>query len=269
MLRLVGKFGGFFIVGTGELLIGGLLPWSLLTTPRQLSLVLGRPMIMNDIDSEPDKEIDLKLAQPSPTLSTRLQYQLISSLAKRWHTPHRINTPSAIRAHTGLVQEYVRNLPPVYDINYTDTSDDQKWPWLVTHRYYIQAMAYLMILQPYKMYLSNPSLDPTLADAQDMRIEAMQYSLIALKVATQWSSRALAGDRHFHILVLCLFDTAAFLGVSLAKHRMPLSDRARAAVDKALGTLQQLGEISQGAKTSYILLCRILKGIEWRRDALC
>lgn len=218
----------------------------------KLSLILGRPMIMNDIDSETDTD-DLSTAPPSPTLSTRLQYHLVSSLSKRWHTPHRVDSPAEIRAHTKMVEEYISSLPPVFSLDNTDTSNDQKWPWLVSHRYYIQAMAYFIILQPYKTYLSNPTNDST----PQMREEAVHYSVKALDIATRWSSRAMEGNDQFHIIVLCLFDTAAFLSTSL------VSDGD--AVEKARRTLERLGGISQGAKTSHLLLCRIMKGTNGKK----
>ncbi|RGP69190.1 hypothetical protein FLONG3_7826 [Fusarium longipes] len=227
----------------------------------QLSLTLGRPMIMNDIDSEPDMEVDPKMTSPSPTLSTKLQYQLISSLAKRWHTPHRIDSPSEIHAHTELIEGYMRSVPTVYNINETDTSKDHTWPWLISHRYYIQAMTYFMILQPYKTCLSNSAIDLMLPHVQKMREEAVRYCLKALDVASQWSSHALDGDMHFHLVVLCLFDTAAFLGTTLARNEMhQQKDKVKAALSHATTALQQLGRTSQGAKTSHILLVRILKG---------
>ncbi|KAH7179935.1 uncharacterized protein B0J16DRAFT_291567 [Fusarium flagelliforme] len=221
----------------------------------KLSLILGRPMIMNDIDSEADTD-DLSVAPPSPTLSTRLQYHLVSSLSRRWHTPHRVDSPAEIRAHTKMVEEYISSLPAVYSLANTDTSNDQKWPWLVSHRYYVQAMAYFMILQPYKIYLSNLSID-TAPDVRKMREEAVHYSVRALEIATRWSSRAMEGNDQFHIIVLCLFDTAAFLSTSL------VSDGD--AVEKARRTLERLGGISQGAKTSYVLLCRIMKGMNGKK----
>ncbi|GKU07460.1 unnamed protein product [Fusarium langsethiae] len=226
----------------------------------QLSLTLGRPMIMNDIDSDPDVEVDPITVPPSPTLSTTLQYQLVCSLSKHWHTPHRIDSPAEIRAHSQMVEKYIQSLPPVYRTDNTDTRHDQKWPWLITHRYYIQAMAYFMILQPYKAYLSNQSIDPMLPEVQKVQQEAIQYSLKALNVAGQWSSQALDGDVHFHLVVFCLFDTAASLGTTLARYNMLQKGDVTTAINNAATTLQQLGRISQGAKTSHILLGRILKG---------
>ena len=207
---------------------------------------------MNDIDSETDTD-DLSTAPPSPTLSTRLQYHLVSSPSRRWHTPHRVDSPAEIRTHTKMVEEYISSLPPVFSLDNTDTSNDQKWPWLVSHRYYIQAMAYFIILQPYKTYLSNPTNDST----PQMREEAVHYSVKALDIATRWSSRAMEGNDQFHIIVLCLFDTAAFLSTSL------VSDGD--AVEKARRTLERLGGISQGAKTSHLLLCRIMKGTNGKK----
>lgn len=217
-------------------------------------------MIMNDIDSDPDVEVNLTTMPPSSTLATKLQYQLVCSLSKRWHTPHRIDSPSEIRAHGQMVEKYMQSLPPVYRINNTDTTNDQKWPWLVTHRYYVQAMMYFMILQPYKTFLSNPSIDPMLPDIQKMQQEATQYSLNALDVAGQWSSHALDRDAHFHLVVLCLFDTAAFLSTTLTRVAVPQREEVKAAIDNATTALRQLGRISQGAKTSHTLLGRIVKG---------
>jgi hypothetical protein len=93
-----------------------------------------------------------------------------------------------------------------------------------------------------------------------MREEAVYYSLKVLNVARQWSSHALDGDMHFHLVVLCLFDTAAFLGTSLARDKMLQRDEVATALDNATTALRQLGRTSQGAKTSHILLSRILKG---------
>ncbi|VZH95416.1 unnamed protein product [Fusarium fujikuroi] len=217
----------------------------------QLSSILGRPFIMNDIDSEPEQP-DLEGSAPTPTLHTKLQYQLISSLAKRWQTPQNINSPSKVRDYNAL--------------NNPDTSKDAEWPWVVTHRYYVQTMAYFMILQPYKSYLLHPSTDLSVPEIQQLRAEAVGCSLKTLQIATQWASRVSQGDGQFHLVVLCLFDTAAFLSMSLQRDQVnnfPQQVRVVIAVNEAAATLKELQTISRGAQSSYRLLCKILQKMDW------
>ncbi|KAF4454623.1 hypothetical protein F53441_2857 [Fusarium austroafricanum] len=102
----------------------------------QLSSILGRPFMMNDIDSEPEEaSSDLKNSPPTPTLHTKLQYQLISSLAKRWQTPQNIDSPTEIHVHKKIVEDHISSLPSVFAIHNPDTSNDHKWPWVPV--YYI------------------------------------------------------------------------------------------------------------------------------------
>ncbi|KLO93549.1 Uncharacterized protein LW93_13161 [Fusarium fujikuroi] len=231
----------------------------------QLSSILGRPFIMNDIDSEPEQP-DLEGSAPTPTLHTKLQYQLISSLAKRWQTPQNINSPSKVRDYKNMVERHVSSFPAVFALNNPDTSKDAEWPWVVTHRYYVQTMAYFMILQPYKSYLLHPSTDLSVPEIQQLRAEAVGCSLKTLQIATQWASRVSQGDGQFHLVVLCLFDTAAFLSMSLQRDQVnnfPQQVRVVIAVNEAAATLKELQTISRGAQSSYRLLCKILQKMDW------
>ncbi|KAF5717645.1 hypothetical protein FGLOB1_2024 [Fusarium globosum] len=231
----------------------------------QLSSILGRPFIMNDIDSEPEQP-ELKGSAPTPTLHTKLQYQLISSLAKRWQTPQNINSPSKVRDYKNMVERHVSSFPAVFALNNPDTSKDAEWPWVVTHRYYVQTMAYFMILQPYKSYLLHSSTDLSVPEIQQLRAEAVECSLKTLQVATQWASRVSQGDGQFHLVVLCLFDTAAFLSMSLQRDQVnnfPQQVKVVIAVNEAAATLKELQTISRGAQSSYRLLCKILQKMDW------
>ncbi|KAG4266805.1 hypothetical protein FPRO04_13100 [Fusarium proliferatum] len=231
----------------------------------QLSSILGRPFIMNDIDSEPEQP-ELKGSAPTPTLHTKLQYQLISSLAKRWQTPQNINSPSKVQDYKNMVEHHVSSFPAVFALNNPDTSKDAEWPWVVTHRYYVQTMAYFMILQPYKSYFLHPSTDLSVPEIQQLRAEAVECSLKTLQIATQWASRVSQGDGQFHLVVLCLFDTAAFLSMSLQRDQVnnfPQQVKVVIAVNEAAATLKELQTISRGAQSSYRLLCKILQKMDW------
>jgi hypothetical protein len=220
---------------------------------------------MNDIDSEPELP-DLKSSAPTPTLHTKLQYQLISSLAKRWQTPQNINSPSMVRDYKKMVEDHISSLPAVFALSDPDTSKDAEWPWVVTHRYYVQTMAYFMILQPYKTYLLHPSTDLSLPEIQQLRAEAVECSLKTLQIATQWASRVSQGDGQFHLVVLCLFDTAAFLSMSLQRDQtknFPQRNKVVVAVNEAVTILKELRAISRGAQSSYGLLCKILRKMDW------
>ncbi|KAF5977038.1 hypothetical protein FBULB1_6708 [Fusarium bulbicola] len=232
----------------------------------QLSSILGRPFIMNDIDSEPEQP-DLKAsAAPTPTLHTKLQYQLISSLARRWQTPQNINSATKVREYKAMVEHHVSSFPAVFSPSNPDTSKDTEWPWVVTHRYYVQTMAYFMILQPYKAYLLHPSTDLSVPEIQQLRAEAVECSLKTLQIATQWASQVSQGDGQFHLVVLCLFDTAAFLCMSLQRdqvHNFPRRSNVVVAVNEAAATLKKLQAISRGAQSSHGLLCKILRKMDW------
>ncbi|KAF5548286.1 hypothetical protein FMEXI_4850 [Fusarium mexicanum] len=231
----------------------------------QLSSILGRPFIMNDIDSELEQP-DLEASAPTPTLHTKLQYQLISSLARRWQTPQNINSATKVREYKAMVEHHVSSFPAVFSLSNPDTSKDTEWPWVVTHRYYVQTMAYFMILQPYKAYLLHPSTDLSVPEIQQLRAEAVECSLKTLQIATQWASRVSQGDGQFHLVVLCLFDTAAFLCMSLQRdqvHNFPRRSQVVVAVNEAAATLKKLQAISRGAQSSHGLLCKILRKMDW------
>ncbi|KAF4438743.1 hypothetical protein FACUT_4691 [Fusarium acutatum] len=239
--------------------------WHTIGLAVQEAYELGRPFIMNDVDSEPEQP-DLKSSAPTPTLHTKLQYQLISSLAKRWQTPQNINSPSKVRDYKNMIEHHISSFPAVFALNNPDTSKDAEWPWVVTHRYYAQTMAYFMILQPYKAYLLHPSIDSSLPEIQQLRAEAVECSLKTLQIATRWASRVSQGDGQFHLVVLCLFDTATFLSMSLQRDQVknfPQRIEVVVAVNEAAATLKELQAISRGAQSSYGLLCKILRKMDW------
>ncbi|KAF4455909.1 hypothetical protein F53441_1846 [Fusarium austroafricanum] len=233
----------------------------------QLFSILGRPINIKDIDSEPDNP-DIKSASPTPTptLHTELQYQLISSLAKRWQTPKDIDLPSEIQAYKKIVEDHISSLPAVFAMHDPDTSKDDKWPWVVTHRYYVQIMAHVMILQPYKDYLLHPSTDLSLPEIQELRAEAVECSLKTLQLATQWASRVSEGDGQFHLVVLCLFDTAVFIIMLLKKspdNTFPEKPELVVAVERAATILERLSPISRGAQSSNKVLRNVLRNMGW------
>lgn len=234
----------------------------------QFASGLQRPTIIDhtDINVEPPR-MTLEDWAISPLLHMKLQSDLITELAKRWGAPKNIQTPADIQEYVHQIEAWMVAFPPVYQVSEPDTSYDQSNPWVVSHRFYIHTMAYLMILNPMRTYMSQPFSQSTPDDKQAIRSDAIYYSLRNLNTTGKWAEMASHRDGRFHFIIFSLFDTAAVLSTALIKDQdgtIPCRDEITEAVDNAVVILRRLKALSKTAKTSHDILVRMIQRIPRR-----
>ncbi|KAM0561354.1 hypothetical protein ACHAPJ_003233 [Fusarium lateritium] len=227
----------------------------------QFASGLGRPTIIDhsDINVEPPS-LTLEDFSPSPLLHMKLQSELVTQLAQRWGAPKNITSTSEVQEYKGMLEEWIRAFPAVYDVDHPDTSKDHKHNWIVFHRFYIHTMAYLMILNPMRSFMAQVYTKNTTEDLLAVRADAVYYSLRNLDTTTRWANHVSHRDGRFHFIIFSLFDTAAVLSTAIIKDEddtIPQKDEIVDAVDNSIRLLKRLKTISKTAKTSHDILVKM------------
>lgn len=190
------------------------------------------------------------------------QSEAIAILAARFGAPKNVQTPAEIQEYKGILETWMRTFPPVHDINNPDTSKDEVYPWIVSQRFYLHTMAYLMILNPIRTYMAKSYTRMSPSDELRIRADGVNYSLRNLDTTTHWTEHVHHRDGRFHFIIFSLFDTASVLVAAVLKDEddsMPRKSEVLIAVEKALVLLKRLNAISKTAKTSYDILSRLVR----------
>ncbi|KAJ6446023.1 Endoglucanase [Purpureocillium lavendulum] len=241
--------------------------WCILDTwDWQISSGLSRPKIIDraDCDAElPSLTLEKFASQaPSPLLHMKMQSELTRRLASRFSAPKNVINPDEVREYQGLIEDWVRRFPPVYDFENPDTSKDAQYPWIFPHRYYVYTMACLLILNPIRHYMVKSYTWDSPPEELDIRAVGIDYSLKLMKTLRRWVDRIYNRDGRLHFIIFSIFDTAAILCTAIIKdHERTIPNRGAIvdAVTDAVAMLQQLNSISKTSKTSYDLLERLVR----------
>ncbi|OAQ90877.1 fungal specific transcription factor [Purpureocillium lilacinum] len=246
--------------------------WCILDTwDWQISSGLSRPKIIDraDCDAElPSLTLEKAWAQaPSPLLHMKMQSELTRRLASRFSAPKNVISTDEVREYQGLIEDWVRRFPPVYDFENPDTSKDALYPWIFPHRYYVYTMACLLILNPIRHYMVKSYSWDSPPEELQVRAVGIDYSLKLMKTLRSWVDRIYNRDGRLHFVIFSIFDTAAILCTAIIKdHERTISNREAIvdAVTDAVAMLQQLNSISKTSKTSYDLLERLVRRLPER-----
>ncbi|UNI14876.1 hypothetical protein JDV02_001458 [Purpureocillium takamizusanense] len=246
--------------------------WCILDTwDWQISSGLSRPKIIDraDCDAElPSLTLEKDWAHaPSPLLHMKMQSELTRRLASRFSAPKNVISPDEVREYQGLIEDWVRRFPPVYDFENPDTSKDAVFPWIFPHRYYVYTMACLLILNPIRHYMVKSYSWDSPREELQIRAVGIDYSLKLMKTLRSWVDRIYNRDGRLHFVIFSIFDTAAILCTAILKdHERTIPNREAIfdAVTDAVAMLQQLNSISKTSKASYNLLVRLVQRLPER-----
>jgi hypothetical protein len=192
----------------------------------------------------------------------KLQSEVIELLAARFGAPKNVKTPADILRYKEILEQWIGSFPPIFDTVRPDLSRDREKPWITHHRYYIHTMAYLMILNPIRVYMANTYTLSSPADELEVRAHGVTYSLRNLDATTHWANYAHPRDGRFHFIIFSLFDTASVLASAVLKdeeNTLPKKDEISAAIQNAVILLRTLAAKSKTAQTSYNILAKIVK----------
>ena len=214
-----------------------------------------------DVDVE-SPTLSLEGLDPSPLLHMKLQSEAITKLSARFGAPKNVKSCAEIQEYKKIIEEWLKTFPAVYDTDNPDVSKDLKHPWVTSHRFYIHTMAYLMILNPIRSFMSQSFSHNSSPEELQVRADGVYYSLRNLETTTQWTKYSSHRDGRYHFIIFSLFDTASVLTAAVLKDEdktIPRRDEIIAGIEMAVGLLRQINRLSKTAKTSYDLLSRMAR----------
>ena len=206
--------------------------------------------------------LTLENLDPSPLLHMKLQSEVITKLAARFGAPKNVTSAADVIVYKGMIQEWMHSFPAVYDFDKPDFSKDGKYSWVTSHRFYIHTMAYLMILNPIRTFMSKSLDRSSPPDELQVRADGIYYALRNLNTTTEWTKYSSHRDGRYHFIIFSLFDTASVLCAALLKdsdRSIPRREEILAAIENAVAVLRRINNLSKTAKTSYDILSRMVR----------
>jgi hypothetical protein len=240
--------------------------WCLLETwDWQFASGLGRPTIVSHDDVDIGlPTLSLEQRYPSPFLFMQLQQGLVRQLARRFKAPKNITEPQDIEDNQIIIERWMSEFPPIFAVTAPDTCYDVDCPWIAVHRYYIHTMAFLSILNPYRLTMTKDvSMHSSPTELQRRR-DCVNYALQNISCTTQWIKHISYRDGRFHFIMFSLFDTSVLLSTIILKDKdrsVPRRDEILIAIQDAASLMRQLRSRSDTAQKSCNLLHQIISKV--------
>jgi len=238
--------------------------WCILATwDWQFASGLCRPTMIDhgDVHVKPPT-LTLENVDPSPLLYMKLQSECITTLAARFKAPKNVKTAAETQENKRIIEKWMHSWPAVYDVDNPDYSKDRQAPWATSHRFYLHTMAYLMILNPIRPFLTKSYSRSSPPEERQVRADGIYYALRNLDTTCQWAEFSSHQDGRYHFIIFSLFDTATVLCTATLKdddRSIPRKEEILAAIESAVALLRRLYSLSNTAKRSYEILSRIAR----------
>ncbi|KAL9574794.1 hypothetical protein ACKAV7_001206 [Fusarium commune] len=217
--------------------------WCILDTwDWQISTLLGRPMIIDRADC------DASL----PSLG----------LEGRFGSPKNVMTHADVQEYQGIIETWIANFPPPFNVQHPDRSSDASCPWMVLHRHILHTVAFSMLLQPIRGFLTRPFAIRFLEAELQIRSDGINYCLELMASLRRFFKYVYPRDAKFHFVLFCIFDISTVLCSAVLHdehHTLPRRDDVYKAIDEAHAMLQELRTVTKSAKASYGILTRIVQ----------
>jgi len=201
---------------------------------------------------------------PSPLLHIKLQSELIGNLSERFSNPKMVVRPTDVEMYQTIVETWMRNFPPTYNLINPDKSNDASRPWIVSHRYHLHVIALLMLLEAFRAYLTKPLSKHSPTDELKLRSDGINYALRLMTSLHEFFDHVYPRDATFHFVLFCIFDTAAVLCSALMHDQdssIPHQNDIFREIDKAVAMLKRLNTVNKTARTSYEVLVKVAQRI--------
>lgn len=233
----------------------------LMLSCRQIASGLGRGTIIDhsncnahrpSLTLEPDGEF-------SPLMHMNMQSELIHKLAKRFGSPSKITTYSDIMEYKAMIDEWMKDFPPIFALDNPDTSHDEEHGWIEYHRHYNYTMGFMLILNPFRVHMKETITDKTSEELLELRTIAVDVCLRIVDVLDNWLEFLTFRDGRFHFIIFSLVDSVTVLADMVRNDEagtVPRRDDIYRAVKNALVLQRRLLCLSTSAKLGFRIIQR-------------
>ncbi|KAL7955028.1 hypothetical protein V8C34DRAFT_327664 [Trichoderma compactum] len=198
----------------------------------------------------------------SPLMHMKMQSDLVHKLAGRFPCPAQIKTRSDVVEYKGMIDEWMRNFPPIFALTNPDTSNDKKQAWIEYHRHYNYTMGYMMVLNPFRPHMALPYTDNSSAEELELRRIAVDLTLLLVQVLDNWLKFLTFRDGRFHFIIFSLVDAATVMSNMVLNDEaqtLPRRDDVYRAIKTTLVLQRKLYFLSDSAKLGFRIVQRIVR----------
>lgn len=206
--------------------------------------------------------LGLEGMQHSPLTHMKMQSSLIRKLFGRFGLTKNVVDPKDVQEYQGIIEAWIKDFPPPFNVHNPDKSLDASCPWIVLHRHYLRTMAFSMLLDPIRAFLARPFTIRSSEAELQIRSDGIDYCLELMVSLRGFFDHVYPRDAKFHFVLFCIFDTSTVLCSAVLHdehHTLPRRDDVFKAIDEAHAMLQRLRMVTKSARTSYGILTRIVQ----------
>ncbi|KAL7942708.1 hypothetical protein V8C42DRAFT_360082 [Trichoderma barbatum] len=230
----------------------------------QIASGLSRPTLVDHSTCRAQRpSLTLELdGEFSPLMHMNMQSDLIHKLARRFTSPSLVGTRSDVLEYKGMIDEWMHDFPPIFALVNPDTSNDKKQAWIEYHRHYNYTMGYMMVLNPFRQYMSLPYTDKSTAEELELRRIAVDLSLLIVKVLDDWLKFLTFRDGRFHFIIFSLVDASTVMSNMVLNDQagtLPRRDDIYRSIKTALVLQRKLYFLSDSAKVGFRVIQRIVR----------
>ncbi|KAL3479573.1 hypothetical protein BJX99DRAFT_255300 [Aspergillus californicus] len=186
--------------------------------------------------------------------------RLLQTLSSRLGVADKRYSPQEIFTLHNDVSAWLEECPAVYET--TPEPGDSEPPYVDLQRWRLRVVAYTLMLQPLKPYLTTTTtLDPSTANYR-LHAAAVQCALRLVEASCQMADSILPIAPNFHTSIYTTFYAAALMCAGLLHDRNgTLFHRVRviASVRRAVCLMRQLSGVSSIAATVSIVLGQLIE----------
>jgi hypothetical protein len=206
--------------------------------------------------------LGLEGCQYSPLLHMKMQCSVIRQLFRRFGSPKNVMVHADVQEYQSIIETWIATFPPPFNVQHPDRSSDVSCPWIVLHRHILHTVAFSMLLQPIRGFLTRPFAIRSLEAELQIRNDGINYCLELMASLRRFFEHVYPRDAKFHFVLFCIFDISTVLCSAVLHdehHTLPRRDGVYKAIDEAHAMLQGLRMVTKSAKASHGILTRIVQ----------
>jgi hypothetical protein len=192
----------------------------------------------------------------------KMQSSLIRQISGRFEHTKNVVAHADVQEYQRIVEAWVNTFPPPLSVHNPDISLDASFPWIILHRHMIRTVAFTMLLQPIRSFLTRPFAIRSLEAELQIRSDGIDYCLELMVSLRGFFDHVYPRDAKYHFVLFCIFDISTVLCSAVLhdeQHTLPRGDDVYRAIDEAHAMLQSLRTMTKSAKASYGILTRIVQ----------
>ncbi|KAJ5314254.1 uncharacterized protein N7443_001138 [Penicillium atrosanguineum] len=236
----------------------------------QMSLLLSRPPIINSSYSSfelPNMQLESQATEngpPSPVTHIAVQVELGRIMSKEPATIGCTFNNTQAESFRSDIDEWFASLHPAYQETNPDTQWDSKHLYVPLQRRQLHAIGYMMMLLPFKSYLTRTFNSESTEVDRGRRVTAIDIALHLMEVSRLLFDHIFPLNAKFHLITFLIFDTAAFLCSAMIHDKdrtLPRCDNVIQAIGLACTLMEKLAPITKTAAICYPVLSRLAKSL--------